>query len=114
MKQAGAVVLFQFPHTNLESGKPRPALLLGKLDGKYDDWLTCMISSQSRHYLPGVDEMMRTVDDDFSQSGLHGESVIRIQRLAVMNETSLLGEIGSISETRLERIKLRLADWVRK
>jgi len=114
MKQAGAVVLFRFPHTNLESGKPRPALLLGKLDGKYDDWLTCLISSQVRHYLPGIDELMQTQDEDFSQSGLHGECVVRIERLAVMNEASLLGEIGSISQERLNRIKFRLSEWIKK
>lgn len=112
MKQAGAIVLFRFPHTNLETGKPRPALLIGKLHGKHDDWLTCMISSQARHYLPDVDELIRTADNDYSQSGLHGESVIRTERLAVMDDPSLLGEIGFISQERLQRIKLRLANWI--
>lgn len=48
MKQAGQIVLFRFPQTDLEEGKLRPALLLGKLPGEYDDWLICMISSQIR------------------------------------------------------------------
>lgn len=39
MKQAGQVVLFRFPQIDLEGGKLRPALLLGKLPGEYDDWL---------------------------------------------------------------------------
>jgi hypothetical protein len=39
MKQAGQIVLFRFPQTDLEEGKLRPALLLGKLPGAYDDWL---------------------------------------------------------------------------
>jgi len=50
MKRAGQVVLFRFPRTDLGEGKLRPALLLGKLPGEYDDWLICMISSQMRHY----------------------------------------------------------------
>lgn len=112
MKQPGAIVLFRFPHANLQSGKPRPALLVRKLDGIHQDWLVCMISSQMRHFLSGVDEAMRNSDDDFSQSGLHGESVIRVQRLAVMDEATLLGEIGSVSQARLKRIKLRLAEWL--
>ncbi len=33
MKHAGQVVLFQFPQTDIEGGKLRPALLLGKLPG---------------------------------------------------------------------------------
>ena len=39
MKQAGQIVLFPFPHTDLGEGKLRPALLLGRLPGEYDDWL---------------------------------------------------------------------------
>ena len=30
MKQAGQIILFRFPQTDLEAGKLRPALLLGK------------------------------------------------------------------------------------
>jgi len=50
MRQAGQIVLFRFPQTDLEEGKLRPALLLGRLPGEYDDWLICMISSQTCHY----------------------------------------------------------------
>jgi mRNA interferase MazF len=39
MKQAGQIVLFRFPHTDLEEGKLRPALLLARLPDEYDDWL---------------------------------------------------------------------------
>lgn len=113
MKQAGAIVLFRFPRVSLEEGKPRPALLLAKLHGRFNDWPVCMISSQIRHYIPDVDEFMRSTDEDFSQSGLHGESIIRVERLAVMEEASLLGEIGAISPERLQRIKSRLADWIK-
>ena len=112
MKQPGAIVLFRFPHADFESGKPRPALLLAKLHGQYPDWLVCMISSQIRHYQSDVDELVRLADDDFSKSGLHGESVIRVERLAVTQEAGLLGEIGAISPERLNRIKHRLADWL--
>lgn len=49
-KQAGQIVAFRFPQTDLDKGKLRPALLLANLPGEYDDWLTCMISSQIRHY----------------------------------------------------------------
>ena len=33
MKRAGQIVLFRFPHTDLEEGELRPALLLGRLPG---------------------------------------------------------------------------------
>jgi mRNA interferase MazF len=49
MKQAGQIILFRFSQTDLEEGKLRPALLLGKSPGDYDDWLIGMISSPARH-----------------------------------------------------------------
>ncbi len=112
MKQAGQVVLFRFPHADLEEGKLRPALLLGKLLGEYDDWLICMISSQMRHYIPEFDEMVREDDADFAASGLKAASVIRTGRLAVVQGEILLGAIGQIAPERLRRIKSRLAEWL--
>ena len=114
MKQAGQIVLFRFPQTDLEEGKLRPALLLGKLPGEYNDWLICMISSQIRHYIPGFDEFVREDDPDFAESGLKASGVIRIGRLAVVEEEILLGAIGQIAPERLERIKHRLAEWLIK
>ena len=83
MKQAGQVVVFRFPQTNLEEGKLRPALLLGTLPSEYDDWLICMISSQTRQYIAGFDEVVQESDTDFGESGLKVTSVIRTGRLAV-------------------------------
>ena len=56
MKKAGQIVIFRFPQTDLEDGKLRPALLLGRLPGEYDDWLICMVSSQTRHSIADFDE----------------------------------------------------------
>lgn len=84
MKQDGQVVLFRFPQADLEQGKLRPALLVRKLPGEYDDWLICVISSQVRHHLDGFDEIMMDGDDDFADSGLKVASVIRIGRLATL------------------------------
>jgi mRNA interferase MazF len=114
MKQVGQIVLFRFPQTDLEEGKLRPALLLGRLPGEYDDWLICMISSQVRHYIPGFDEIVQEDDPDFAESGLKASSVIRIGRLAVVEEEILLGAMGQIALERLERIKRRLAEWLMK
>jgi len=57
--------------------------------------------------------MMKDSDADFTESGLKTSSIIRISRLAVVAEKTLLGSIGSISNERLYVIKNRLADWLR-
>lgn len=114
VKQAGQIVAFRFPQTDLEEGKLRPALLLAKLPGEYDDWLTCMISSQTRHYVVGFDEIVQENDVDFEQSGLKITSVIRVGRLAVISGEFLLGALGQISAERLERVRGHLSDWISK
>jgi mRNA interferase MazF len=112
MKQAGQIVLFRFPQSDMEQGKLRPALLLGKLPGEFDDWLICMISSQLRHHVDQFDETIQESDDDFTESGLKVPSVVRVGRLAVVSGEILIGAIGQISEQRLGRIKKHLADWL--
>lgn len=112
MKQPGQIVLFRFPQTDLAVGKLRPALLLGRLPGGYDDWLICMVSSQTRQYTPQLDELIQEDDSDFIQSGLKVASVVRVGRLAVVAGNILLGAVGQISPARLKLIKNRLAEWI--
>jgi mRNA interferase MazF len=112
VKQSGQIVLFRFPQADLQEGKLRPALLLGKLPGDYDDWLICMVSSQTRHYVPEFDEMIQEDDADFTISGLKVASVMRVGRLAVVEGKTLLGATGHIVPERLQRIKGRLAAWI--
>ena len=90
MIRAGQIALFRFPRTDLAQGKLRPALLLGRLPGEYDDWLICMISSQLRHHVPDFDEIIHGDDPDFSASGLRATSVIRVNRLAVVEAEILI------------------------
>jgi mRNA interferase MazF len=112
MKQVGQVVVFRFPQTDLGEGKLRPAVLLNKLPGEYDDWLVCMISSQTRQYISGFDESIQETDSDFVESGLKVASVVRIGRLAVISGEMLPGAIGRISDERMGRIKKNLLNWL--
>lgn len=112
MKLAGQIVLFRFPQTDLEAGRLRPAVLLGKLPGEYDDWLICMISSRIRHQVANFDELVREQDADFAASGLKAPSLIRLGRLAVVQGEVLLGAVGAIAPERLNRMKQRLSEWL--
>jgi mRNA interferase MazF len=87
----GQIVLFPFPYTDMAAGKLRPALVLRRLPGPHDDWLVCMISSQMRCAVQGVDEVVCGTDEDFPNTGLKLDSVIRTTRLAVVAAASLQG-----------------------
>lgn len=112
MIQPGQIVLFHFPRADLAEGKLRPALVLTQLPGEYDDWLVCMISSQTRHYVADFDEIIQEGDADFEPSGLKLTSVVRAGRFAVVEDKMLLGAVGQIAPERLQRIKDRLGTWI--
>lgn len=112
MTHGGQTVLFRFPQTNLGRGKLRPALIIGKLPGSFEDWLICMISSQTHQYVNGFDDVIVEADEDFPASGLKNSSVIRVGRLAVVDNNMLLGSIGEVDPKRLTRIKANLITWL--
>ena len=112
MLQPAQIVAFQFPQTDLAQGKLRPALLLARLPGQHNDWLTCMITSQLRQYVPELDEFITPTEADFPLSGLSKASVIRTSRLAVIAAEIFVGQLGEITPERHRRICQRLSDWL--
>jgi mRNA interferase MazF len=112
MRKSGQIILFKFPQTDHLVAKLRPALLIGRLPGQFGDWLICMVSSQLRHYVEGFDEIIHQDATDFSTSGLKAASVVRVGRLAVVDESTLVGSIREIAPDRLSRIKTGLANWL--
>jgi mRNA interferase MazF len=108
----GKVALLRFPHANLVTGKLRPVLLIAQVPGPYSDWLVAMVSTNLEQALPKFDEVITRQDYGFAASGLKETSVIRIGRLAVVEAELLLGEIGEISNERLNRIQKHIVDWI--
>ena len=72
-----------------------------------------MISTQTRQTILGIDEAISISDSDFSQSGLKNDSIIRLTRLAVVSDSIFLGTTGEISPERLEKLKNKLAHWIK-
>jgi mRNA interferase MazF len=82
----------------------RPATTIG--------WFVC-ISTQTRQTVLGIDEAISISDSDFSQSGLKTDSIFRLTRLAVVSDSIFLGTTGEISAERLEKLKSKLAHWIK-
>lgn len=114
MKQlkAGVVVLLPFPQADWILGKLRPALVVGKLLGQYDDYLLSLISSQLNQEIKWFDQIVFKKDKDHLQTGLKGDSLIRVWRLAVVNKQMLQGSIGRIYDARLKTIKQNISEWI--
>lgn len=112
LASAGDIVLFRFPQTDQTVGKLRPALLVTALPTKYDDWLVCMVSSQLHQSIPNVDIFIDVADSDFAGSGLKTTSIFRTTRLAIAEENIFVGKLGAISQSRVEDVRIRIADWI--
>ena len=112
MPAAGHIAYVKVPNSDLSQGKNRPVLVLGKCPGKFDDWLICPISSRQYQATPGVDELVSPDDTDFTATGLVAPSVIRVCRLAVVEDSLLRGAIGSVGPARLKRVKASLKRWI--
>jgi mRNA interferase MazF len=96
--KAGEIVLFKFPQTDLKREKLRPALVIARLPGNYDDWLICMISTKKHQFQSKYDVLIPENSEEFKLSGLKSESIIRSTRLAVVHKDILLGSIVNISD----------------
>lgn len=112
MKQPGQIALMPFPYTDLAQSKKRPVLLLRATDQQRDDWLVCMISSQLHQTQTELDWVLTADDEEFPASGLKVASVFRLSRLAVLDGSLLLGQLGNITEARLQELRERLSGWI--
>lgn len=112
MISEGQIVLFCFPQVDQQDGKLRPALILRKLPGKFDDWLICMISNQLHQVIPDLDEIINLEEPDFQQTGLKQSSLIRTSRLAVVTKNIFVGKLGTLDALRLNRIRNNMAKWL--
>ena len=112
MKRAGQIALMPFPYTDLTHSKKRPVLLLRRLDHARDDWLVCMISSRLHQTEPGLDWVLTSEAEEFTASGLKVSSVFRLSCVAVLDGALLLGQMGAVTETRLNDLRRRLSRWI--
>lgn len=112
MKRPEYVALVPFPFTDLPGSKLRPVLVLRRASLRFDDWLVCMISSQLHQAEAPLDEILAPGDAEFGATGLKAPSVIRLARLAVVNDDLIAGTVGQIGDERLNSLRQRLAKWL--
>lgn len=110
MKQ-GDIILTPLPQANGQI-KNRPALFL-RVMPPFDDALVCGISSQLQQRVLNFDEVITRQDEDFADSGLLADSVIRLGFLAVIPHNKIVGAIGRIAPQRHRRLLQNLSDHLR-
>lgn len=112
MISEGDILLFRFPQSDLSTGKLRPALLIKRVHGGFDDCLVCMISTQTRHQIPDLEIVLTEAAPGFEKTGLKKESLIRTSRLAVVHPSVFTGKLGTLPTEVFNEVRTRLAEWI--
>ncbi len=100
--EAGAVVLVNFPFTDLQSSKVRPALVLTQ---KRDDVIIVGIFSKVPAYLQDSWIIIDEGDPGFKQTGLKKSSVIKTEKITVVHRPLIRKELGRLSPELLQKAK---------
>jgi mRNA interferase MazF len=100
--EPGAVVLVNFPFTDLRSSKVRPALVLTQ---KGDDVIIVGIFSRVPAYLQDSWIMIEEGDPGFKETGLKKVSVIKTEKIAVVHRSLIRKELGRLSPELLQKVK---------
>lgn len=109
----GDVVLIPLPQIGGAAAKLRPALVLAKLPGPYQNLLLCGISTQLHQLEANWDELIQPGDADYPASGLRRPSIIRLSYLYAADPSETSGVIGQIDPARFHRLRQRLSDHLR-
>jgi mRNA interferase MazF len=101
----GTIVLVNFPFTDLQSLKVRPALVLTT---KGDDVIIIGIFSKVP---PELRESWIKVDEislDFHITGLKKTSIIKTEKITVIHRSLIRKELGCLSSEFMEQVKKTL------
>jgi mRNA interferase MazF len=100
--QPGDVILVRFPFTNLTAAKLRPALVLATHG---DDITIVGIFSTAQQRTQETWVVLSPQDPDFSLTGLLTASVIKGERIAVIERSLVTRKLGSLPTPRMEKVK---------
>jgi len=102
MYKPGTVVLVNFPFTDLQSSKVRPALVLTT---RGDDTIILGIFSKVPEVIQEswikIDELSR----DFNRTGLKKASIIKTEKITVVHRSLIRKELGHLSTELTQRVK---------
>ncbi len=104
--QEGEIVLAALEQADGQY-KLRPVLLLRRMPG-YGDLLACGLPSKLNQLVPGFGELLQPDPTN----GLRVTSVVRLEFLHLLSTGRIQGLSGHVSDTLLNTLRTRLANYV--
>ena len=101
MFERGKIILVPFPFTDLSSRKIRPAVIVSRASESSPDTIVAFVSSVP--FRPSASHViLPSTHVDFKKTGLKTHSTIRCDKLATLDKSIVLGEMGRLSESLVE------------
>jgi mRNA interferase MazF len=100
--KSGTVVLVNFPFTDLQSSKVRPAIAFTQ---KGDDVMIVGIFSKVPEDLQDSWIRLDEGGSGFKQTGLRKASVIKTEKIAVVHQSLIRKELGRLSPELIQKVK---------
>jgi mRNA interferase MazF len=97
----GDIVVVSFPYTDLISFKARPAVVVKQIRDNYNDVIVSLISSVVPELLFPYQILLQAN----KINNLKRTSVIKVARLATVEQDKIVAVIGKLSEEELKRFE---------
>lgn len=99
--QTGDIVIVSFPFTDLINYKARPAVIVTSTKDKYEDAIVCLITSK---VVEPIGALQILLQPD-SANNLKVPSVIKVSRIATVEQDKILATIGKLNNSQLTEFK---------
>ena len=109
----GEIFLAKFPFGGSAGMKLRPVLLLTGAIGSVPEVLVAYISSVIPATLLPTDVILDPVDPRYATTKLKIKSVLRLHKLATIHQTSLVRQLGNVSQSVHQEVDDRLRDLLK-
>lgn len=106
----GKIVLVPFPFDDLSSSKLRPAICLTNPIGPHRHVVLAFITSQIPDDVLETDIVLKSDRKNFSKTGLHVSSTIRLHRLMTVTTSIIQRELGRLSPEMEAEVNQKLRE----
>ena len=104
----GDVIVIDFPFSNLKISKRRPVLIIKVPQG--EDILVAQITSDSYE----KDLEIKISDADFESGSLKRQSVIRIDKIASIEQSLIKYKIGALKKEKFHQIIDKICSYLKE
>ena len=96
MYKFASIVLVPFPFTDLSSSKLRPAMIISDNNNENEDVILAFISTKISNDKHSI--QLKSDSKEFLLTGLKKTSEIRLDKIATLRKSIILGELGFVSK----------------